>query len=153
MSEKEPLQPPQTDSQRLQIVLDLMNISAFKLAKLSGVTPAAIYHINSGLNKLSDSLIEKIVRRFDNVSYAYLKSGKGEPLVQTPAEKRDQHRMFLLPGERLDETDKTNTSVKEPNDLFRQVQELIYQQRKSNELLQSLIQENIEIKQLLSAKG
>ncbi len=150
MSEKK---LPQTDGQRLQTILDLMNISAFKLAKLSGVTPAAIYHVNSGLNKLSDSLIEKIVRRFDQVSYDYLKAGKGEPLLQTDIEKRKQHKMFLLPGEKLDETDKIDNSVREATNLFRQVQELIYQQRKSNELLQSLVQENKEIKQLLSAKG
>ncbi len=143
--------PSQTDGVRLQTVLDLLNISAYKLAKLSGVTPAALYHIGSGNNKLSDSLIEKIVRRFDQVSYSYLKAGAGEPILQTDAEKRRQHSMFLLPGEKLVVEDKIDFSLKDENDrdLFRQVQELIYQQRKSNETLKHLVQENKEMKKLL----
>ena len=139
----------QSDGKRLQTILDLLNITSFKLAKLAGVTPAAIYHVIGGTNKLSDSLIEKIVRRFDQVSYSYLKAGKGDPLLKTAAEKRAQHNMFLLPGEKLDEVDKIDRSLSGENDLFRQVQELIYQNKKSNDLLQDLIQENIEIKELL----
>jgi transcriptional regulator with XRE-family HTH domain len=139
----------QSGGKRLQTILDLLNISAFKLAKLTGVTPAAIYHVIGGSNNLSDALIEKIVRRFDDISYAYLKSGKGEPILQTKVERRSQHNRFLLPGEKLNEEDKIEKSVSGDNNLFRQVQELIYQQKKSNDFLQVLVQENIEIKELL----
>ena len=141
--------PAQNDGTRLQTILDLLNISAFKLAKLAGVTPAAIYHIIGGTNNLSDSLIEKIVRRFDEVSYAYLKSGKGEPILSNNTERRAQHNKFLLPGERLEEGDQFHKSISGESDLFRQVQELIYQQKKSNDLLQVLVQENNQIKELL----
>ncbi len=140
---------PQSDGKRLQTVLDLLNISAFKLAKLTGVTPAAIYHVIGGSNNLSDALIEKIVRRFDEISYVYLKSGKGEPILHTKEERRSQHNRFLLPGEKLNEEEKTEKSINVDSDLFRQVQELIYQQKKSNDLLQVLVQENIKIKELL----
>ena len=59
--------------------------------------------------------------------------------------------MFLLPGEKLVVEDKIDFSLKDENDrdLFRQVQELIYQQRKSNETLKHLVQENKEMKKLL----
>ena len=145
--------PAQNDATRLQTVLDLLNISAFKLAKLVGITPASIYHILGGTNQISDNLAEKIIRRFDNISYAYLKKGTGDPILKTAPERRAQHNLFLLPGEKLDEVDRINTEV-DPvkDDLYRQVQELIYQAKKTNDFMEKLVQENKEIKELLSNK-
>lgn len=145
--------PAQNDATRLQTILDLLNISAFKLAKLVGITPASLYHILGGTNQISDNLAEKIIRRFDNISYAYLKGGTGDPILKTATERRNQHNLFLLPGEKLDEVERSETETDlMKNDLYRQIQELIYQSKKSNDLMEKLIQENKEIKELLSNK-
>ncbi|MGA9324794.1 MAG: hypothetical protein WBV47_01995, partial [Salegentibacter sp.] len=66
-------QPGQNDGKRLQTVLDSLYISANKMANLLEYkSPASIYHVLEGRNKLSSDMIEKIIKKFPSVNYKYL---------------------------------------------------------------------------------
>lgn len=67
------------DSEIIARLLDKLRFSANSFAKEVGVTPSAIYHILNGQNTLSDNLSNRIVAKFPEVNYLYLKKGE-EPM-------------------------------------------------------------------------
>ncbi len=141
---------PQNDAQRLQTILERLDLSASKLSENVEINLTVIQSILNGDKDLSEDHIEKIIRKFKEVSYSYLKSGRGEILLHTDAEIRAQSNMFLLSGENLDAVDKLDFSVKNIDLSFKkninfisQVKEIISSPTSSSESTNSLLRKLI----------
>lgn len=84
-----------SDAKKLQTILDLKFISANKLAHLLGYkSPASVYHVVEGRNNLSIDMISKIIKKFPDVNYRYLKDGKEEPILTDQSKIQVQKNMF-----------------------------------------------------------
>ena len=65
------------DSQRLQDVLNALDTNANALSqKLGYKSHASVYHVLTGLNTMSDNMMERLIRSYPNVNYEYLKKGR-----------------------------------------------------------------------------
>lgn len=74
-------------------VLDALRYKAPSFAKELELTPNAIYNITKGENVISDDLIDKIVKKFPNVHYWYLKKGT-LPIIVTNSISQAQANIF-----------------------------------------------------------
>lgn len=82
------------DGQRLQDVLDCLNVSAYSLAKELGYkSHQTIYHVLKGKNGLSEGLIKRLVQKYPQVNIKYLQ--KGELPVELDSSET-QNQMNLL---------------------------------------------------------
>lgn len=148
-------QPGQNDGKRLQTVLDSLYISANKMANLLEYkSPASIYHVLEGRNKLSSDMIEKIIKKFPSVNYKYLKAGKEEPLLSSDKEKQHQQDLFGFRKSTKSDDDMPEIPKKDPlsYNVAVQLQEIIDQARIQNEYLSKIVAQNNEIKSLLVLK-
>ena len=65
------------DSEIIQQLLQELRFSGLKFAKTLGYSSAGtIHHILSGKNKISDDLVNTIIKHFPEVNYWFLKAGK-----------------------------------------------------------------------------
>lgn len=144
----------QSDKARLETIMNLLSLNAHKLAVNIKVTPAAIYHIigDDEKNGISKNLAEKIVKKYENVSYAYLVKGKGQPLLSTDSEIRAQKNMFLDPEDRRTIMDFQKQNNEGTDLTYIQLQEIIYQSRRQTELFEKLLSDFKEMKDFLSTK-
>lgn len=130
-----------SDSERLRTVLDILGITAYKLAKELGYkTPSTVYHVTNGKNGLSHQLMEGIVKRYPTVNYLYLKNGQGNPLLTSEEEVLRQKNSLIgkVP------TDNMETVPEEITDLIKVI---IVNQEKLNSLLLVLIEQNRQMRE------
>ena len=65
------------DKEIIEQVLQELRFSGLKFAKTLGYSSAGtIHHILSGKNKISDDLVNTIIKHFPEVNYWFLKAGK-----------------------------------------------------------------------------
>ena len=97
-----------SDSKKLQTVLDALNLSANAFYKKLGYkSHASVYHVLDPENKakLSQSMIEKIVKTFPNVNYDYLTKDKLPVLL-------DDNRI-------ISQANKLNIPIQSDTDIFK----------------------------------
>jgi hypothetical protein len=130
-----------SDAKRLQIVLDHLHLSGNRLSKiLKYKSAASIYHVLEERNSLSPKMIEGIIQKFPSVSYKFLKSGKGEPIISNVQEQKAQKDLFTtLLGEETSTTLPSRTS--NTYGKSEQLEILIENSRKTNVLLNALLEE------------
>lgn len=79
----------------MQNVLKELRIKAPSFAKELGYSTAnAIYNITSGVNVISDDMIDNIVKKFPNVHYWYLKKGTLPVLIENKKLEQAQANIF-----------------------------------------------------------
>ena len=143
MNTKQNLKP---DSERLQVIIDSLHISANKLAKLLNYkSPASIYHVLDGINSISGGMAERMVKKFPQVNYLYLRTGEGKPILDSKAEKQAQENLFgsIIDGDdNLENSEgdyKENSLMQEIVMLNQQMKSLVDSSERTNKLLQELI--------------
>ena len=77
------MEPTITDSQKIQVILEELGISSYRLTQELNVSSGALYHIISGKNKLSINIVDKICKLYPKVNKKYLLKGIGEPIIET----------------------------------------------------------------------
>lgn len=83
-----------SDKKILQSVLDALHITGNKFSKhLKYKAPASVYHILEGRTNISPEIIERILKGFPIISYVFLNTGKGSPLL-SEAEEQAQKNLF-----------------------------------------------------------
>ena len=121
-------------AERLQTVLNILNINGNKLYKILGYkNPSSIYQVLEGVKEnISPQLAERIVKEFPQFNYMYLT--KGEPPVTLDKQKQITNQVNLLGRSAAAEELEINT-----NDII-----LI--------TLRKLLHETKEIRQILEEK-
>lgn len=76
------MEPIITDIQKMQMLLDELGLSSFRLTKELNLSASAIYHVLSGKNQLSMNVINKICALYPEVNKKFLVKGVGEPLTE-----------------------------------------------------------------------
>jgi predicted transcriptional regulator len=71
-----------TDAQKIQMVLDELGLSSYRLTQELKLSASAIYHVISGKNQLSMNLIDKLCTAYPEVNKKFLVKGVGEPLIE-----------------------------------------------------------------------
>jgi hypothetical protein len=154
---------PQSDSVRLKTILELLHLSGNKLGKILGYKSAAsVYHVLEGINNLSTGMIERIIKNFPQVNYLYLKTGKGQPILNDAAQRQAQQNLFgsivrsdesiinkVINGESLGSNN--------PNDplaynVASQLQQIIDNGNTLNATMEKLIQNQLKILDTLQTK-
>ena len=83
-------------NERIQLILKTKNISASKFADEIGVQRSSISHILSGRNNPSLDFIQKVLKRFPDISPDWILTGKGsmytEPDLFTTIEEHGQEK-------------------------------------------------------------
>lgn len=74
-----------TDAQKMQMILDELGLSSYRLTQELSLSASAIYHVVSGKNQLSMNLINKICTAYPEVNKKFLVKGIGEPLIEKKA--------------------------------------------------------------------
>lgn len=122
-----------TDGQKIQAVLDELQITANHLSKkLDYKSPAAIYHVLEGRNSLSVGMMEKIITKFSNVNFSFLKTGEGKILL-SESEMQNQMNFFNIAS-----ATKENP-LQAFADIPSKLDELIQLQAEGNELLREFL--------------
>lgn len=80
------LQKSLTDAEILQNVINAIGvrIPEFRV-KLGFGTNTTIYNVLKGVNGISSDMINRILNKYPDVSYLYLKKGEGKPIRTGPA--------------------------------------------------------------------
>ncbi len=95
MSEENNNQIP--DSEIMKKVLAELRYSALAFANELGYkSHSTIHHILSSKNKISDDLVDKIIKKFPEVHYWFLKKGQ-LPVILNDKLKRNQANLFGKP--------------------------------------------------------
>lgn len=84
-----------SDKEIIQNVMDSLGIKSPEFAKeleLSSVT--SIYNIKNGVHGISNEMINKIITKYPEVNYLYLKRGQGTPLRNQGADTTIQKNLF-----------------------------------------------------------
>lgn len=67
----------ETEEERFEMILNALNLTAYKLSEEIDVSVGSLYHVKSGRIKLSsDKYTNLIIGRFPNVSIDFIKNGK-----------------------------------------------------------------------------
>ena len=132
-----------SDAKKLEIVLNHLQINGNKLSKiLNYKSPASVYHVLEGMNNLSSKMIEGIVSKFPQISYQFLKNGKGEALLKDPGEKEKQRSLILaLTGEHQMSIPVNYDLPKKEYSQADQLELLVENSKKTNLLLNALLEE------------
>jgi predicted transcriptional regulator len=71
-----------TDAQKIQMVLEELGVSSYRLTQELKLSASAIYHVISGKNQLSMNLIDKLCTAYPELDKKFLVKGVGEPLIK-----------------------------------------------------------------------
>lgn len=73
---------PKTDSERLTEVMNELGVNAYGLSKSLGYKePTTVYHIIKGRQGMSMKFMERIVKKYPQISFLFLKEGTGEVVL------------------------------------------------------------------------
>lgn len=67
-------------NKRLQTILEIEHITASQLADTLGIQRGGVSHLLSGRNKPSFDFLERILRKFPEISAEWLITGQGKPI-------------------------------------------------------------------------
>jgi len=67
-------------NKRLQTILEIEHITASQLADALGIQRGGVSHLLSGRNKPSFDFLERLLRKYPNISAEWLITGKGKPI-------------------------------------------------------------------------
>lgn len=131
------------DKKILQDVIDTLNLTGNKFAKhLKYKASASVYHILEGRNNLSPEIIERIIKGFPAISYVFLTTGKGSPIL-TPAEQQAQKNLFrhLYPESVSQKNDPSKDISLLDNDISTEqmFKLMLISQNRTNQLIGELI--------------
>lgn len=90
-----------------------IRIPEFRI-KLGYSTNTTIYNVTSGRNLISSDMINRILSKFPEVSYLYLKKGDGDPLVSGASFTTQKN---ILEGSNKDYFLNINEFIKLPNEV------------------------------------
>jgi predicted transcriptional regulator len=93
-----------TDAQKIQMVLDELGLSSYRLTQELNLSASAIYHVISGKNQLSMNLINKICTTYPEVNKKFLVKGIGEPIIEKTRTNDDEY--VLVKRQNLDDIKK-----------------------------------------------
>jgi len=91
-------------NKRLQTILEIEHITASQLADTLGVQRGGVSHLLSGRNKPSYDFLERILRKYPNISAEWLITGRGKPIREDV-----QHSPFSI------STISSNKDIQTPN--------------------------------------
>ena len=95
-----------TDAQKMQMVLDELGLSSYRLTQELNLSASAIYHVISGKNQLSMNLINKICTIYPEVNKKFLVKGIGEPIIEKPSSTGADAEYILVKKQDLDDIQK-----------------------------------------------
>ncbi|TYP76236.1 hypothetical protein [Aquimarina intermedia] len=126
------------DAVRLNKVLEKLGITGNELSReLDYKSPSSVYQILEGHQnkKLSNKMINKIIARFPQISYKYLKKGEGDVLVEDSTNA-------ILKAEIFGSTYKVpqNINLKNEDLSLITLKRILEENQKTNELLQHLLE-------------
>lgn len=88
------------DSEKLQLILDALDIKANKLATdLEYGSAASVYHVLNNKNSLSKEMKEKIIKAYPSVNYLFIKNGELPILLDQENTKTQMELFNLVPVE------------------------------------------------------
>ena len=100
------METPITDAQKMQMILDELGISSYRLTQEIKLSASAIYHVISGKNQLSMNLINKICTAYPEVNKKFLVKGIGDPIIQKPSSTSADSEYILIKKQNLDDIKK-----------------------------------------------
>lgn len=84
-----------TDAEIMQQLLKELRFSGLKFAQTLGYSSAGtIHHILTGKNKISDDMVNTIIKHFPEVNYWFLKSGKLPILLDDKLARNQTNVLF-----------------------------------------------------------
>lgn len=100
-------------------VIKKLNITPYEMANRLGYkSPATIYHVKDGRNKISESLAERIVQAYPAVNYNFLITGEGSVLLNSDTEKKNQMNLLnMISAEDLPEVELIRKFINIPNQI------------------------------------
>jgi transcriptional regulator with XRE-family HTH domain len=107
-----------------------------------GITGPAIYNITNGINKISQGLIDRIIKEFPQVHYWYLANGKLPIILENPKLIHNQNNLFntASPKDGVDYSLESFLTLKniekainEQNELTRELLDFLKQKKADNQ--------------------
>jgi hypothetical protein len=84
------------DKEIIEEVIHALRLNKKKLAEeLEYKSHMSIYYVADGVNKLSDDMINRIMIRFPEVNYLFLKTGEGT-VLNTKVKQNQQENIFNI---------------------------------------------------------
>lgn len=144
------------DKNILQSVLDSLHLTGNKFSKhLKYKAPASVYHILEGRINMSPEFIERTLKEFPIVSYVYLNTGKGTPLL-SEAEQQAQKNLFrhLYPEMQTQRQDPLKDIALSDSDITTEqmFKIMLVSQNRSNQLISELIDKIDKMESNLAGK-
>ena len=141
-------------AKRLNTVLELLDISAYKLAKKLGYkTASSVYHVTEGRNRLSSDMIQGIIKNYPEVSYQFLKYGKGEALFSKSIDqsriKSQQESFGFCSKKNKGELEFPDYPKEKKVDIEYYLKEILEASKQNYQMLKLLYETQIEIKNSL----
>lgn len=88
-----------SDSEIMKQVLSALRYSGLAFAKkLEYSSAGTIHHILSGKNRISDDLVNNIVKHFPEVNYWFLKKGQSPVILNEKPKHNDQELLGIKVG-------------------------------------------------------
>lgn len=81
-------------TERLKLFMEEYRYNANQLANELGYTSGAVYHVVNGMNNLSEDFILRMVNRWPDLNYTWLKTGKGKMRLEK-SEQTTQKNFFI----------------------------------------------------------
>jgi hypothetical protein len=91
-----------TDAQKIQMILDELGVSSYRLTQELKLSASAIYHVLSGKNQLSMNLIDKLCTAYPELNKKFLVKGVGEPLTEKKISSDSDTEYLLVKKQDLD---------------------------------------------------
>ena len=109
-----------TDAQKIQMVLNELGLSSYRLTQELKLSASAIYHVISGKNQLSMNLIDKLCTAYPEVNKKFLVKGIGEPLTEKLSTIGPNDEYLIVKKQDLDDI---KNDIKKLYELLRKLNE------------------------------
>ena len=87
-----------TDTQIIEKLLGALHLTANSLSvELNYSSPSSIYHIINGINNISEGFAQRVVAKFTNVNYLFLKKGELPVLLDDDVVKAQENTLYSGP--------------------------------------------------------
>lgn len=89
------MEPTITDAQKMQMVLEEIGISSYRLTQELDLSASAIYHVLSGKNKFSINMIDKICQAYPHLNKKFLVKSIGELVPEKQNSSSDSEYVLV----------------------------------------------------------
>src|SRR5690554_2392862 len=113
MSEEKEVRYPE-DAQKMENILNALGVTAYAIAKETGYTYGALYHVRKGINSLSSEMADRMVDAYPILNIRYLKFGE-LPVVLSKNEVIRQSRFLKDPHTKETPTDAISAFIEIPD--------------------------------------